>query len=246
MLYPGVARIVRPALLLLWAVAGTGGAAGQPDPGKWIEEAEAAYARVASYTAVVHKQQRVAGALLPLETILLKFRKPFSLYMKWMNEPHEGSELLYVAGWNENRVKAHRGGFFGFVTLDLDPMDPRLLANNLHPVTDMGIGHLVTTVAANVRAAINAGELGFSEQGDEFVYGRKTQVVEVVFPSQRAGGGDGHRFVINQDVESRILIRFRVYDRDGQLLENYGYEGLDTNARLADADFDPAHSDYRF
>jgi hypothetical protein len=239
-------RIIHSALLLLWAVAATGGAADKPDPAKWIEEAEAAYDRVASYTAVVHKQQRIAGKLFPEETIFLKFKKPFSLYMKWIEAPYQGSELLYVAGWNENRVRAHRGGLLRFITLNLDPRDPGLMADNLRPVTDLGIGQLVKFVAVNVRTAINAGNLGFSERGEEPVYGRKTRVLEVVFPDEYAGDYDGHRLVINQDLESKILIRIRVYDQDDQLVENYGYKDLDLDARLAEADFDPAHSDYRF
>lgn len=239
-------RIIQSALFLLWAVAATGGAADRPDPEKWIEEAEAAYGRVASYTAVVHKQQRVAGKLLPEETILLKFRKPFSLYMKWIKAPYEGSELLYVEGWKENRVRAHRGGLLRFITHNLDPGDPALMAANLRPVTDIGIGQLVKTIAVNVRTAIKAGELGFSEQGEEPVYGRKTRILEVVFPNEYAGDYDGHRLVINQDVESKILIRIRVFDRDDQLVENYGYKDLDLDARLVDVDFDPAYSAYRF
>ena len=227
-------------------MAATGGAADKPDPAKWIEQAEAAYGSVPSYTAVVHKQQRVAGKLLPQETILLKFKKPFSLYMKWIKAPYQGSELLYVAGWNENKVRAHRGGLLRFITRNLDPRDPALMADNLRPVTDIGLGQLVKTVAVNVRTAINAGELGFSERGEETVYGRKTRILEVVFPNEYAGDHDGHRLVINQDVESKLLIRIRVYDQDNQLVENYGYEDLDLDARLADADFDPAHSDYRF
>ena len=120
------------------------------------------------------------------------------------------------------------------------------MADNLRPVTDIGIGQLVKSVAVIVRAAINAGELGFSGRGEEPVYGRKTQILEFVLPHKRAEGHDGRRLVINQDVESKILIRIRVYDQDGQLIENYGYERLDLDARLLDADFDPAHSDYRF
>ena len=239
-------RIIQSALLLLWAVAATGGAADKSDPAKWIEEAGAAYDKVTSYTAIVYKQQRVAGNLLPEETILLKFKKPFSMYMKWIKAPYQGSELLYVAGWNEDRVRAHRGGLLRIITRNLDPRDPVLMADNLRPVTDLGIGQLVKIVAVNVRTAINAGKLGFTERGGEPLYGRKTRVLEVVFPKEYAGNYNGHRFIINQDIESKILIRIRVYDRDDQLVELYGYENLDLDARLADADFDPAHPDYRF
>jgi hypothetical protein len=214
--------------------------------GAWIEEAEAAYGRVDSYTAIVRKQQRVSGKLLPQETIFLKFRKPFSLYMKWIRAPYKGSELLYVAGWNGNRIRAHRGGLLRFITRDLDPRDPALMAGNLRPVTDMGIGQLVNAVANNARKGIAAGNIGFSRRGLESVYGRKTQVLEIVLPAGMAGDYAGHRFVINQDVQSSILIRIRVHDRDGRLTENYGYENLDLDARLTGADFDPANPAYRF
>lgn len=238
-------RIICSALFVLVAMVAPAGAADRLDPEEWLREAEAAYDRVTSYTAVFYKQQRVAGKLFPEETILLKCRKqPFSLYMKWIRAPYKGSELLYAAGWNEGRVRAHRGGLFRFVIRNLDIMDPILMKNNLRPVTSTGIGYLLETVAANMRKAIKAGELTFSGRGEETLYDRKTQVLEAVFPKERAKDYDGRRYVINQDAESKLPVRIRVYDRDNQLVENYGYENLDLNARLADADFDPENPAY--
>jgi hypothetical protein len=229
------------------AMVAYGDASASVDPQEWLREAEAAYDKVRSYTAIFHKQQRVAGKLEPEETILLKCRKtPFSLYMKWIRRPYEGSELLYVKGWNEDRAKAHRGGLLRFITRDLDPSHPGLMADNLRPVTSTGIGFLLEAVATNIRKASKRGELTFSARGEESVYGRKTQVLEMIFPKARAGDYDGYRHVINQDVESKILVRIRVYDRDDQLVENYGYENLYLNAPLGDAAFDPRNPEYHF
>jgi len=244
--HKGVTRIICSALFVLAAMAAYADATHKPDPEEWLTEVEAAYARVTSYTAVFHKQQRVAGQLLPEETILLKYKKPFSLYMKWIRSPYKGSELLYVAGGNENQVRAHRGGILRFVTRDLDPGDSELMADNLRPVTSTGIGFLFDIVAINIRKAIKAGELTFFDRGEETVYGRTTQILEVEFPKERVQDYDGYRFVINQDIESKILIRIRVYDRDDQLIENYGYENLDLDAHLTDADFDPKNPEYHF
>jgi hypothetical protein len=166
--------------------------------------------------------------------------------MKWIRSPYKGSELLYVAGGNEDQVMAHRGGILSFITRNLDPGDPALMADNLRPVTHTGIGFLLDTVATNIRKAIKAGELTFSEGAEETVYGRTTQVLEAVFPKERVQDYDGYRFVINQDIESKILIRIRVYDRDDQLIENYAYENLDLDACLTDADFDPKNPEYHF
>ena len=239
-------RIIFSALFVFVALVAHGGATDKPDPEQWLREAEAAYDKVTSYTAIFHKQQRVAGKLLPEETIVLKFRKPSSLYMKWIKEPYEGSELLYATGQNEDQVRAHRGGILRFVTRNLDPRDQALMAGNLRPVTSTGIGYLLETVAINIRKAIKVGDLTFSGRGQETVYGRNTQVLEVVIPKERANDYDGCRFVINQDVESKVLVRIRVYDRDDQLVENYGYENLDLNAPLVDADFDPKNPEYHF
>ncbi|MGB8434964.1 MAG: DUF1571 domain-containing protein [Burkholderiales bacterium] len=240
-------RTICPALFLLAGMAAPSGVTAKPDPENWFAGAEAAYAGVESYTAIFHKQQRVAGELLAEETILLKCRKkPFSLYMNWLTEPFKGSELLYVAGWNEDRIRAHRGGILRFITVNIDPSDPGLLAGNLRPVTSTGIGYLLQTVALNTRKAIEAGELTFSEGGEVDVYGRSTQILEVVLPRDKAKDYDGARFVINQDLASKILLRIRVYDRDDQLVESYGYENLDLEAPLSDADFDPQNPAYHF
>lgn len=67
-----------------------------------------------------------------------------------------------------------------------------------------------------------------------------------ILPNENAEDYDGAQFVINQDVESKILVRIRVYGRDGRLVENYGYENLILYARLTDADFDLKNPDYNF
>ena len=195
-------------MFVITAMAAHGGEIAKPDPEKWLVEAEAAYDRVESYTAIFHKQQRIAGKLFGEENIFLKFRKkPYSLYMKWVTEPHKGSELLYIAGWNKGRIRAHRGGFFSFIVRNLDPNDPQLMKNNLRPVTGMGAGFLLQTVAINMRKAIKAGVLTFTDRGKEKVYGRDTQVMVIDIPYENAEDYDGAQFVINQDVESKILLR---------------------------------------
>src|SRR5450830_1845585 len=131
-------RIIYPALFSLALLTAPGSAQGQTDPEKWLKEAEDAYGKVTNYTAIFHKQQRVDGKLLEEETILIKFRRPFSLYMKWIAAPYKGSELLYVEGWNNNRAKVHRSGLLGLFSWNLDPRHPRLMAGNLRPFTDTG------------------------------------------------------------------------------------------------------------
>ena len=239
-------RLIYPALLGLGLMTTPGTAQGQTGPEKWLQEAELAYASVTNYTAIFHKQQLVDGKLLHDDAIFIKFRKPYSLYMRWLAAPKKGCELLYVEGWNQNRAMVHKNGFFGFITRNLEPNSPRLMVGNLRPCTNTGLGFLVQTVAINVRKAIQAGALTFNERGEEIVYGRETQRLEVVFPKDKIKGYDAYRFIINQDVKSRILVRIQTYDWGDQLFENYAYEELNLDARLTDADFNPDNPDYHF
>ncbi len=77
--------------------------------------------RFSDYTALFQKQEVVKVKLIPQENILLKFRKPFSLYMRWLEGPHEGREVLYVREKYNGKLIGHEGGFFGFLKLSLDP-----------------------------------------------------------------------------------------------------------------------------
>ncbi len=239
-------RLTCPLLLALSVAAATGRVQGQTDPEKWLAEAEAAYGQVTRYTAVFHKQQRIDGKLLQEETMLIKFRSPFSLYLSWIAEPHKGSELLYVEGWNDNKARVHRGGILHFITRNLEPHHPALMENNLRPFTDIGIGYIVKSVASNVHKASKVGELSFIERGEEMIHARKTQILEIVFPKDKSKGYDAYRVLINQDEASKLLVKVRMFDWDDQLFENYGYEDVKLNAELTDADFNPDNPNYRF
>jgi outer membrane lipoprotein-sorting protein len=238
------ARISLIALLV--ALVAATAASADSGPEKWIDEAQAAYDRVTSYTAIFHKQQRVEGELLPEETILVKFRKPGSLYMKWIREPYGGSELIYVEGWNDNKVRAHRGGLLRLITRNLSPRDARLMKDNLRPVTDTGIGFLVAAVATHVRHAIAGEGLRFSEPSEQTLYGRRTQLLELSLPEADVTEHGGRKLLVYRDVESRLFIAIKVYDRRGQLVESYSYEDLDLDPRLTAADFDPKNPAYGF
>ena len=75
-----------------------------------LDQMESSYATVNDYVSVFHKQERVNDKLLPEETIQFKFQKPFKVYMKWIKEPFEGREALYVEGQYNNKLIAHKGG----------------------------------------------------------------------------------------------------------------------------------------
>lgn len=216
------------------------------DPEAWIKGAEEVLSKTESYTVIFHKQERVKGMIGKEETILLKFKKPFKLYMKWIMPPYKGRELIYVKGWNNNRLKVHEGGILGVVNLNLEPTSVLGMKGNRHPITDAGIENLVRVIGRDLRRGIKAAEVESKDHGEETVYGRRTRKIEGVFPKEREKGYYCSRAVINFDTETRVPLKVMIYDWDDNLIENYGYEDLRLDAGLSEADFDPDNPEYRF
>ncbi len=213
---------------------------------KWMNEAESLLGRVDSYNATFHKQERVHGKLYEEETILFKFRKPFKVYMKWIGKPSNGREVIYADGWNGNKIRFHEGGMMGMVNLNLEPTGSLAMRGNRHPITHSGLEYLVKNIKRDLLRGNLAGEIQILERGEEVVYGRKTRVVETIFPEDQLKGYYCYRIVLNLDVENKLPIRVQVSNWKSELVEKYGYENLNINSGLTEADFDPENPAYKF
>ncbi len=239
-------NILLLSALFIIALSTMGNAEEKGDPQRWIREAEAALVQVENYSAIFHKQERVEGKLLEEETILFKFKKPFKVYMKWTKSPYKGREALYVEGWNNNRLMVRDSGITGMMTVNLDPKGPLAMKGNRHPVTDSGLDHLVRLFRDHMRRGVKGKEIDFKKGGEETLYGRRTQRVEILSPRDKAKGYYCYRAVLNLDMERRVPIKIRIYDWGNNLIESYGYEDLKFNVGLSDADFSPKNPEYKF
>lgn len=234
-------------ILLFLAIAATSTHGKEKiDPENWIREMEEAYLEINNYTAIFHKQEQINGKLRKEETIIIKFKKPFKIYMRWIKHPYKGRESLYVEGWNENRMMIYESTVMGGVTVNLDPKGFIAMKGNRHPITDSGIGNLVKLIGDNLTKGMMTGELEFKERGEETLYGRKTKKVELIFPKDKAKGYYCYRAITNIDVEKNLPLRVKIYDWNNILIGNYGYENLKLNVGLTDTDFDPKNPEYKF
>jgi outer membrane lipoprotein-sorting protein len=234
-------------MLLSLAITATGAHGKEKlDPENWIRDMEEAYAKIDNYTAIFHKQERVSGKLLEEETIFIKFKKPFKVYMKWIKDPYKGRQILYVENWNENQMKVRERGILGVITVNLDPNSSMANKGNRHPITESGLGHLVKLIEENLRKGAKVAELKFIGHGEETVYGHKTKKVELIFPKDEARGYYCYHAIINIDVEKKLPLKVQIYDWEDNLIEKYGYEELKLDPGLTDADFDPKNRDYKF
>ena len=211
-----------------------------------LERMESSYAQVNDYRAILRKQERVGGRLLPEETILLKFQKPLRIYMKWLGEPLKGQEALYVQGKYDNKLIGHRGGILGMVTLSLDPNGAAAMKGNRHPITDTGFGFIIEQLKCNINSALRHGEFQIIRMGEEPFEGRPATVVEARVTPHEGRKYYCSRLVIHIDREFMLPVGNVFYEEQDVLLEKYSYADVKLNIGLTDVDFSRSNEKYRF
>jgi len=211
-----------------------------------LEDMKRAYAQVDSYTATFLVQERVQEQLDPTHLIALKFKKPFSVYMRWLKGPHKGRQALFPVGADRNELLVRVPLLVGGMTFTLDSQSPRARRGSRHPVTDVGIGRLLDFVKDNVPPGLQAGDLRVEDQGHQITFDRPTRRYVLRFPRDQAKGYYCMTAVVETDQEHRLPIYAEMFDWQEQLFERYGYRDLRLNTGLTQADFDPRHPDYGF
>jgi len=241
------ARFFLLTVILSLVIAGPSGAAEGPDALKILAGMETAYAGVNDYTAVFMKQERVKGELLPEETIELKFKKPFKVYMHWLKgTPHGGREALYVEGRYDDKVVGHEGGLLGIITLHMDPGGGTAMKGNRHPITDVGIGRLIAIVMENCRRGVRENEGRIGPVGEDNLFGRKVYRIKAELPAEKEKGYYARRIEIWVDRESDLPLKILIYGWEGELLESYAYKDLKLNPGTPGSEFDADFKGYGF
>ena len=209
-----------------------------------MSEMAQAYDKVRDYTTILHKRERVKGKLLPAEKLAIKFRKPYSIYIKWVGEVNQGQETIYVRGANGGKLRAHRGSF-PKATLDLAPSHKFAMLNNRHPVTEASLGHVIDLISTNLRRgkADARGVMALSDAGESTRHGVRVRCIEAVFPGDDYYGKKARVCVF---VDTKLLSRIQIWDGAGRLVEDYEYEKLRVNVGLSARDFDSTNPAYDF
>ncbi len=212
-----------------------------------LDLAERQYSQIHDYTSTMISRERVGEVLRPQERILLKFQRPFKVYMRWMEGPSKGREGLYVSGANQSKfLVSEPRGIQRLFTAALEPTDRRVMEQSRHPVTDIGIGRLLEIVGENARRAQRNGVLRVVDRGFVEYDGRRVRQVECLLPQDSHAGYYGYRVLLNFDEEFHLPTRVVVHDWDDQLVEDYTYSDLRVNPGLTSQDFDPSNKEYGF
>ncbi len=221
-------------------------------------------ANIADYDAILVKRELVGGALTDHEYILTKVRNrkvvngqvqvPFSVYMRFLKPASvKGREVLYVEGWNNNKLMAREAGLLGKATgaVSLNPNGILAMRGNRYPITEVGIENLLVRLIEKGVRDRQHGECSVNFYDNFKINGRACTKLVVTHPVRR-DYFDFHIAEVFLDKELNIPIRYAAYDwpaqPDGEpsLIEEYTYLKLNLNVGLTDADFDSKNPNYSF
>lgn len=219
---------------------------------RYAESSLIAVEQLNDYTATLTKRELINGRLMT-QVMNLKFREePFSVYLQF-GEPNAGREILYVHGRNQNQILAHEGQGLSALagTLELDPNGERAMAENRHPVTDLGLKRMLELVLEQWNVESQFGEIEVRYYPDARLGNITCQVIETAHPRPRRQ----FRYQTSRvyfDAQSHLPVRIENFGfpqnpaQQPPLVEEYTYLNVQPNVGLADRDFDDRNPAYRF
>lgn len=207
-----------------------------------LKEAERRLGTLRDYTLKIERQERVKGKLSPPETMFVKWRRPFSVYIKTISGKHKDREIIYVRGKNNDKMIVSPGGLLGGLTVKISPDSVLAKKDSRHTITEAGlpavIARMISTIQDEKKEKGCPIEVSYA--------GEESRSPEKVICLRIKNSGYAPRTDIELWAESLLPYSIISYDTDGSLLESYTYRDIKTNVGLTDADFDPTNPDYRF
>ena len=161
-----------------------------------LETMEQSWDDVSDYTSYLLKTERLVDGTTTTERASIAFRKPTQLFLRLVEGPNAGAELLYPKPGSDDVILARPGGVSGvlagflltvpgigmLVPHEFALDDDRLMAGQHHPLTDSTIAGMLHLIATNLRAAATRGEGAVCFHGSALVDGHRASKVEVLLP----------------------------------------------------------------
>jgi hypothetical protein len=225
----------------------------------------AQFASIKDYTCRITKQERIKNVLGPTEQMEAKIRNrktengkivtPLSVYLNFISpDTIKGREVIWVEGQNENKLRAHEGGFKGKLlpSVWLHPEGMLAMNGQLHPIYDIGIENLILKLIERGQRELKYPDCEVKFIEGAKINGRGCTVLEVMHPVQKPHF-EFYKAQIFIDDEMQVPIRYAAYhwpekptDKEGPVIEAYTYTNVKLNVGLTDADFDSNNPNYRY
>lgn len=182
----------------------------------------------------------------PREIVLLRHEtKSGAVYMKWLDGPDQGREMLFRPELNSVLVTTM------MMTLRLPPDSWLIRERSRHPVSDAGLIELTQLILKDARLANERAYAGVSYRAldGETHFKRRTTCFEVRTPKAEDSRFYARRSKVCIDDVLALPIYVKVWDfEDGATreIEEVGYEALRVNPRLPPDAFLENFKEYGF
>ena len=244
--YPGTPNAITPVVAkVVTAAPAIDGATAFP---KMIADAKAAYAKTRDYSGHIVRQERVNGVLLAEQSGEIRVRtEPFAIAVKMLlPKAASGWEASFMTGLGakEDRFRFRPAGIAGADgAKGMKVGDPKAMEGQRHPLTDTGIGAILTRTEKIVgieKKAKNPVQIVAAE----YAFQKRPAVRFEIYCERPHSLRYAHRVVLYVDKETKLPVRFEAYDAPkpgdagGDLLECVSFVNLKFNGGLGDSAFD--------
>ena len=201
-----------------------------------------------SYTCTFVKQERLRGVMGKRQTVSATFMdSPFSVGMKWTENPAGGDRVLYVEGKYDGDMLVRPMGLISLLvsTAKVKPDGPDAMRSTRRPVSLFGFKRAMQSLLEVYRRAKAGGDLKQACDGYVKLAGRDAIVLV-----RRLPDGDKYRpdappvTKIYIDLDYLVPIMIEGFEADGKtLIARYQYKDVNFNAVVGADDFQPAKFD---
>ena len=236
------------------AVDGVAGASGEHPLTPALRHAKASIENIekmSGYECTFSKKE-VVGRQTISQTKKMKVRhKPFSVYMQFQ-EPHEGREVIFVDGKNNNNLLVHEAGFASLIgTLELPPEGSQAMAENRYPITKAGIQRMMEAVVTQWEEESKYGETEVKYFEDAKIGDLKCRVIESSHPQPRKQF-KFHMTRVWIEEQTGLPVRVQQFGFPAKsgaqppVMEDYTFTNIKAEVRLTDRDFDTKNPSYNY
>ena len=194
---------------------------------------------VVDYTGTFRKQERLGGELGDRQIIAFKFKQePYSLLMKWKQNPGGADKLLYVEGQHDGDMIIHPTGLLSWIkSVRRDPAGKAALKGSLNPCYKFGFYRTMKSILEAYKKAKERGDLTANFLGETTVDKRPCLLMERLFPEKKIYRYE--RLVMAIDLEYLVPVHLEASDWQGNLYFVYLFEDLRFNVGLGEESFTP-------
>lgn len=129
-------RKITPLIVVLAFLLPASPAIAQKNARQVVDECLKSMSKCKTLSGRIKRSERVDGELEAADMYFKVNYSPYKVYI-YNYAPDEGSEVLYVTGWNKNKAYIHPNKF-PFVNVSLNPKGDMLLKDRHHTLFDVG------------------------------------------------------------------------------------------------------------